>query len=64
MKEFEAALKLNPSFGRAYYQRAMILEKQEKYDEALADLQKAKSLGYGIDSDFIEMMKRKAAAKK
>jgi len=64
MKAFEAAIKLNPNFGRAYYQRGMIYEKQEKYDQAVADLQKAKSLGYGIDPDFIELMKKKAAAKK
>ena len=64
MKEFEAAIKLNPSFGRAYYQRGMIYEKQEKYDQALADLKKAKSLGYGIDSDFIALMESKAAEKK
>ena len=60
----EQIIKQNPSFGRAYYQRAMILEKQEKFDQAVADLQKAKSLGYGIDPDFIELMKRKAADKK
>ena len=60
----EQALKLNPNFGRAYYQRGMIFEKQEKYDQAVADLQKAKSLGYGVDPDFIELMKKKAAAKK
>lgn len=64
MKEFEAAIKLNPSFGRAYYQRGMIYEKQEKFDQALADLKKAKSLGYGVDSDFIALMERKAADKK
>ena len=60
----EQALKLNPNFGRAYYQRGMIYEKQEKYDQALADLKKAKSLGYGIDPDFIALMERKAAAQK
>jgi tetratricopeptide (TPR) repeat protein len=60
----EQVIKLNPNFGRAYYQRGMIYEKQEKYDQALADLQKAKSLGYGIDPDFIELMKKKAADKK
>ncbi len=60
----EQIIKQNPNFGRAYYQRAMILEKQEKYDQAVVDLQKAKSLGYGIDPDFIELMKRKAAEKK
>jgi tetratricopeptide (TPR) repeat protein len=60
----EQIIKQNPNFGRAYYQRAMIFEKQEKLDQAVADLQKAKSLGYGIDPDFIELMKRKAAEKK
>ena len=60
----EQIIKQNPNFGRAYYQRAMILEKQEKYDQAVADLQKAKSLGYGIDPDFIDLMKKKAAEKK
>jgi tetratricopeptide (TPR) repeat protein len=60
----EQIIKQNPNFGRAYYQRAMILEKQDKFDQALADLQKAKSLGYGIDPDFIELMKKKAAEKK
>jgi tetratricopeptide (TPR) repeat protein len=64
MQLCEQIIKQNPNFGRAYYQRAMILEKQEKYDQAVADLQKAKSLGYGIDPDFIELMKKKAADKK
>jgi tetratricopeptide (TPR) repeat protein len=60
----EQVIKQNPNFGRAYYQRAMILEKQDKFEPAVADLQKAKSLGYGVDPDFIELMKKKAAAKK
>ena len=64
LKEFEAAIKLNPSFGRAYYQRGMIYQSQEKYQPALEDIQKAKNLGYGIDPDFIELLKRKAAAQK
>jgi tetratricopeptide (TPR) repeat protein len=64
MQLFEEVIKLNPNFGRAYYQRGMIYQNQEKYDQAVADLTKAKSLGYGIDPDFIELVKRKAAAQK
>jgi len=64
LKEFEAAIKLNPSFGRAYYQRGMIYFNQEKFHPALEDIQKARNLGYGIDPDFIELIKRKAAAQK
>ncbi len=60
----EQAMKINPNFGRAYYQRGMVYQSQEKYGQALADLKKAKSLGYGIDPDFIALMARKAAAEK
>ncbi|MCK9374857.1 MAG: tetratricopeptide repeat protein [Syntrophobacterales bacterium] len=59
MQLFEEALKLNPSFARAYYQRGMIYLNTEKYDQALADITKAKALGYGVDPDFIAMIKRK-----
>ena len=59
MQLCDQAIKLNPNFGRAYYQRGMIYENQEKYDQAVADLKKAKSLGYGIDPDFIELMKQR-----
>jgi tetratricopeptide (TPR) repeat protein len=64
MQLCEQAIKLNPNFARAYYQRGMIYQSQEKYHEALPDLKKAKSLGYGIDPDFIALMEQKAAAKK
>jgi tetratricopeptide (TPR) repeat protein len=60
---FEEAIKLNPNFARAYYQRGMVYQSQEKYREAVPDLVKAKSLGYGVDPDFINMMKRRAAEK-
>lgn len=63
MELFEEAIKLNPSFARAYYQRGMVYQSQEKYTQAIPDLEKAKSLGYGVDPDFIALMKRKAAEK-
>ncbi len=61
MQLFEEAIKLNPNFGRAYYQRAMVHQAQEKFSEAIPDLEKAKSLGYGVDPDFIDYIKRRAA---
>ena len=63
MQLFEEALKLDPNFGRAYYQRGMIYLHAEKFDQALADITKAKNLGYGVDPDFIELIKRKMGAK-
>jgi tetratricopeptide (TPR) repeat protein len=59
MPLFEEAIKLNPNFGRAYYQRGMIYYNQKKYGQALTDITKAKSLGYGVDPDFIALIKRK-----
>ncbi|MGB8991689.1 MAG: tetratricopeptide repeat protein [Desulfobaccales bacterium] len=64
MPLFEEAIKLNPNFGRAYYQRGMIYYNQEKYDQALTDISKAKSLGYGVDPDFIALIKRKMGGEK
>jgi len=61
MQLFEEVIKLNPNFARAYYQRGMVYQSQEKYDKALEDISKAKSMGYGVDPDFIEYLKRKAA---
>jgi tetratricopeptide (TPR) repeat protein len=63
MQLFEEAIKLNPNFARAYYQRGMVYQAQEKYSQAIPDLEKAKSLGYGVDPEFITLMKRKAAEK-
>jgi tetratricopeptide (TPR) repeat protein len=61
---FEEALRLNPNFARAYYQRGMVYQAQEKYNLALPDLERAKSLGYGVDPDFIELIDKKAAKQK
>ena len=63
-KEFNLALEIDPKFGKAYYQRGMIFENQEKYAQAVEELKKAKSLGYGVDPVFIEGLEKKAAAKK
>lgn len=64
MKDFNRALEIDPKHGKAYYQRGMIYENQEKYSEAVTELKKAKSLGYGVDPVFIETLEKKAASKK
>ena len=64
MKDFNRALEIDPKFGKAYYQRGMIYENQEKYEQAVTELKKAKSLGYGVDPVFIEGLEKKAAQKK
>jgi tetratricopeptide (TPR) repeat protein len=64
IQDFEQAIKCDPKFGRAYYQRGMIYETLGRYNLALKDLEQAKSLGYKVDMDFVEMIKRKMAGEK
>jgi tetratricopeptide (TPR) repeat protein len=64
IQDFEQAIKADPKFGRAYYQRGMVYETLGRYSKALEDLDRARSLGYKVDMDFVEMIKRKAAGEK
>jgi tetratricopeptide (TPR) repeat protein len=64
LKDFDQAINADPKFGRAYYQRGMVYESMSRFDKALKDLMQAKSLGYKVDMDFVEMIKRKAAGEK
>jgi tetratricopeptide (TPR) repeat protein len=64
MKDFNQALEIDPKFGRAYYQRGMIYENQEKYALAVAEMKKAKSLGWNVDPVWLEILENKAAAQK
>jgi len=64
LEDFNQAIKTDPKFGRAYYQRGMLSETEGRYHQALDDIEKAGSLGFKVDMDFIEMIKRKAAGEK
>ncbi len=64
MKDFNRAIEIDPKGGKAYYQRGMIYANQEQYAQAVPELKKAKSLGYGVDPVFIESLEKKAAQKK
>jgi tetratricopeptide (TPR) repeat protein len=64
LQDFEQAIKLDSKCGKAYYQRGMVYEKQENYAKAVEDMKQAKSLGYGVEADWIQNLERKAAAKK
>jgi tetratricopeptide (TPR) repeat protein len=64
IKDYDQAIKADPKYGKAYHQRAMAYESLGRYSLALKDLEQAKSLGYKVDMDFIEMIKRKMAGEK
>lgn len=64
MKSFNKAIELDPKYARAYRNRAMVYYDKTDYVHSLSDLEKATSLGYKLDEDFVKMVRRKAAEKK
>lgn len=51
LSDCESAIKLDPSFARAYHGRGLIRSKQQRYKEALEDYQKACELNL-VDAKF------------
>jgi tetratricopeptide (TPR) repeat protein len=64
LKDFNRALEIDPNFGRAHYQIGMIFENQEKYTQAVAEMKKAKGLGWFVDPVWLEILENKAATQK
>ncbi len=64
VQEFDKAIQLDPKYAKAYRNRAMVSYDKTDYQSSLSDLEKARSLGYHVDEDFIKMVRRKAAEKK
>ncbi len=58
------ALSLNPRLAEAYKNRALVYYTQEDFHRAAEDLKQAQALGYKVDSDFLGLVNRKAAAKR
>ena len=56
--EFTRAIAINPSDADAYYSRGLAYSLKQKYDNALEDMRKAAALGYAIEPEFLERLKR------
>jgi tetratricopeptide (TPR) repeat protein len=52
------AIKYNPSYDAAYFNRAVINEALKHYPDALNDALKAQSLGYKVNPGYIENLQR------
>ena len=63
LQDFNKAIQLDPKFARAYRNRAMVYYDKTEYGKAVVELDKAQSLGYRLDQDFVKMVRRKAAEK-
>jgi tetratricopeptide (TPR) repeat protein len=61
--EFNKAIAANPEDARAYYCRSVAYFFKKDYDKSWEEVYKAKSLGYKIEPDFLNNLK-KASGKK
>ena len=56
VKDFNKAIRLNPEFADAYYNRAVVHYQMKQYDKSWQDIDKAQELGYRIERDLLEAL--------
>jgi len=59
---FTAAINDNPKNGSAYYNRAKAYYFKKDYEQSWKDIRKAKALGFAVDEQFLNKL-RKASGK-
>ena len=59
--EFNKAIAVDPGDANAYYNRARVYFLIKEYNKAWEDVHTAKMLGYDIDLEFIEELKKASA---
>jgi tetratricopeptide (TPR) repeat protein len=57
--EFNKAITLNPAQGAFYYNRSLAFNSKKDKDNALSDALKAQQLGYKINPEYIEYLRKK-----
>lgn len=55
---FSDAIKNNPKYGGAYYNRGMAYFYKHEYSKCLKDMNKAKALGVTVDQEFIKLVEK------
>ncbi|MDD2679559.1 MAG: hypothetical protein PHO03_01980 [Candidatus Omnitrophica bacterium] len=63
---FSDAIKKNPDYAGAYYNRGMTYFYKHEYEQSLQDMRKAEELGVAVDQKFIKSIEKlsKSAARK
>jgi len=56
--DFNNAIKLNPDLASAYYNRANLFASKKDYNKSWQDVTKTQSLGFVVDPQFIEKLKK------
>ncbi|MDD5197042.1 MAG: hypothetical protein PHV92_05440 [Candidatus Omnitrophica bacterium] len=55
---FSDAIKDNPNYAGAYYNRGMAYFYKREYSKCLHDILKAEALGVTVDQEFIKLIKK------
>lgn len=56
ISEFDRVLEKNPRDARAYYERGLVYYNKGEYDKAWQDVQRAQSLGYQVQPEFLKLL--------
>lgn len=56
--DYTKTIELEPKAAEAYYNRGLVCYYKKDYDRAWENLHQAKGLGYKIDPDFLEQLKK------
>jgi len=55
---YNAAIKINPNYADAYFNRGLAFYIGKEYDKAWADVHKAEALGFAINPNFLDALKK------
>ncbi len=61
--DFNKAIELNPNFASAYFNRANLYFLRKDYEKSRQDIIKAQSLGFVVNPQFLEKLKKTTAGK-
>src|SRR4030042_4297587 len=58
ISDYNKAIEINPNYAAAYNNRAIVFFDKQIYDKAWEDVHKAKALGYEVNIEFLEELKK------
>lgn len=56
--KYSKMIDINPGYAKAYYNRAVAYFTRQEYGKSWRDAVKAKELGYAVEADFLEKLKK------
>ena len=60
LSDFSKALEIDPNRADTYNNRAVVYYFKKHYDESWEDIHKAEALGYKVDPEFLNMLKKQS----